>query len=32
MSDELTYSSYLGLGRLLDMQAPRSDPDRKSVV
>ena len=26
MSDELTYSSYLGLDRLLTMQAPRSDP------
>jgi tryptophan 2,3-dioxygenase len=26
MSEELTYSSYLGLDRLLDMQSPRSDP------
>jgi tryptophan 2,3-dioxygenase len=26
MSNELTYSSYLGLDRLLNMQAPRSDP------
>ena len=26
MSDELTYSSYLGLDRLLNMQTPRSDP------
>jgi len=26
MSEELTYSSYLGLERLLHMQTPRSDP------
>jgi tryptophan 2,3-dioxygenase len=26
MSDELTYSGYLGLERLLNMQAPRSEP------